>query len=197
MEFDINNSNDKICLDWEKTTENITLFKKDNIELELEFDKEPEIPIVNLDNFDKTEYLNEFIQKQNNNDINGILEKQTQNQINNEIVVIKKKKGRKSKKEKMLLENQLELEKLAEEPVNLFPKLSEVIFDVITINSKEYFYNKNLNTFYDLDSNPVGTYDMESNQYIFYDSIKQIVNKTYNDNLEVEKILSNFKIKKK
>jgi hypothetical protein len=97
----------------------------------------------------------------------------------------------------MLLENQLEQEKLAEEPINLFPKFNEVIFDVITIGSKEYFYNKNLNTLYDFESNPVGTFDLETNKYIFYDSIKQIVKNTCDDNFEIEKILRNLKIFKK
>jgi hypothetical protein len=184
--MELNYENDKtVYIDHKMLNQDITLYKKENIEIEFESDRE--------DNsiFDKNEYLENIKVESVVLNKKQIYLEQEQEE---EPVIIKKKKGRKSKKEKMLLENQIEKDKKIEEKKNLFPKLGEVIFDVIIIDKQEYFHDKNLNILYDFSSNPIGIFDYTNNNFILYETSNQIIKKIYNDNFEFEKIFKNFKI---
>lgn len=95
------------------------------------------------------------------------------------IRLIRKKKGRKSKVEKELLDRLGELEnKKKMDEIKLFPTLAEKIFDIVMIDSEEYFYDRELNLLLDINSIPIGFKNKLENNYIFYDSnddIKKIL----------------------
>ena len=117
------------------------------------------------------------------------LEKQVNFNLGKEPIIIlplKKKKGRKSKKDK-----QLELEALEKNKVapKLFPNLNEKIFDVIEIKGKEYFFDENFGIIYDEEANQVGI--KRDNKYIIYDEVEinKIVDQIKLDNEEISQIL--------
>lgn len=88
---------------------------------------------------------------------------------------IKKKKGRKSKKDKLL---ELELLEKNKVPIKLFPNLNEKIFDVIKIKEKEYFFDTDFCILYDENINQVGfKKDKKDNKYIMYDELDLEINK--------------------
>ncbi len=98
------------------------------------------------------------------------------------IKLIKKKKGRKSKIEKELLNrlNILENKKKMNE-IKTFPTLAEKIFDVIPIESEEYFYDRELNLLMNANSKPIGFKDKITEKFVFYDTdnqIEKILNET-------------------
>lgn len=98
----------------------------------------------------KTDKINNYINQQN------ILNQET-------ILPIKKKKGRKSNKDKILELEELERNKV---PDKLFPTLNEKIFDVIKIDDVEYFLDKEFSIIYDLNINQIGF--KKNNKYILY-----------------------------
>lgn len=99
---------------------------------------------------------------------------------------IKKKKGRKSKKDKLL-----EIQNAKPpEPIKVFPTLNEKIFDVVEIGGKEYFYDSDFNKLLDSNVNYIG-YKLNG-KFIFYDNINDDNEYLKNDNDEVQKILKNF-----
>lgn len=102
------------------------------------------------------------------------------------ILQIKKKKGRKSKKDKQLELEALEKNKV---PPKLFPNLNEKIFDVIEIKGKEYFLDTNFNIIYDEETNQVGI--KRKNEYIIYSDfgIDKIESQLELDDKEVEQII--------
>jgi hypothetical protein len=102
------------------------------------------------------------------------------------ILPIKKKKGRKSKKDKQLELEALERNKV---PPKLFPNLNEKIFDVIEIKGKEYFLDTNFNIIYDDETNQVGI--KRKNEYIIYSDfgIDKIESQLELDDKEVEHII--------
>ena len=114
-------------------------------------------------------------------------------EINQEIiditVPVKKKKGRKSKKTKLL---ELEQAKTVI-PVRLFPILNEKIFDVVKINGDEYFYDADFNILLDKKVVPIGL--KLNSKYIFYSDTLINIKQVQNDNHEVKKILGNFGLK--
>ena len=109
------------------------------------------------------------------------LEKQVNfNLCEQEIILpIKKKKGRKSKKDKQLELEAFERNKV---PPKLFPNLNEKIFDVIEIGSKEYFLDPNFDIIYDDGINQVGI--KRKGEYILYD----------NFNIDIDKIETQLKL---
>lgn len=102
------------------------------------------------------------------------------------ILPIKKKKGRKSKKDKQLELEALERNKV---PPKLFPNLNEKIFDVIEIKGKEYFLDTNFNIIYDEETNQVGI--KRKDEYIIYSNfgIDKIETQLELDDKEVEQII--------
>lgn len=140
--------------------------------------------------------INEInIIKSNNkiNEISKILEINNSIQVNldnvdninnSEQVIIKKKKGRKSKKNKLL---ELELEaKKEKESIIKFPPRSEKIFDVVLIDEVEYFYDTDFNILLDIDSKPVGF--KNNNKFIFYSEKNKEVNQEDKEENKVNKI---------
>ena len=98
-----------------------------------------------------------------------------------------KKKGRKSKKNK-----ELELEQLKpKEIIRPFPKLCEKIFDVLTIEGTEYFYDTDFNLLLDKDVEPVGF--KVKDKFVFYSEISNVIENIKRDDLEVKKIFDNIK----
>ena len=79
------------------------------------------------------------------------------------ILPIKKKKGRKSKKDKQLEFETIEKNKA---PPKLFPNLNEKIFDVIEIKGKEYFFDTDFGIIYDGETQQVGI--KKKDEYILY-----------------------------
>lgn len=79
------------------------------------------------------------------------------------ILPIKKKKGRKSKKDKQLELEAIERNKV---PLKLFPLLNEKIFDVIEIKGSEYFFDSDFRIIYDENINQVGI--RRDEKYIIY-----------------------------
>lgn len=79
------------------------------------------------------------------------------------ILPIKKKKGRKSKKDKQLELEAIERNKV---PLKLFPLLNEKIFDVIEIKGSEYFFDSDFRIIYDENINQVGI--RRDGKYIIY-----------------------------
>lgn len=102
------------------------------------------------------------------------------------ILPIKKKKGRKSKKDKQLELEALERNKV---PPKLFPNLNEKIFDVIEIKGVEYFLDTYFGIIYDREINQVGI--KRKNEYILYDNfnIDKIETQLKFDDEEVEQII--------
>jgi hypothetical protein len=151
-------------------------------QMEINTDNNMDINIdvdVNIDiNMDNCENI---IQENNMGvDANGIEEKIIE-------LPIKKKKGRKSKKNK-----ELELEQLKpKEIIRPFPKLSEKIFDVLTIDGTEYFYDTDFNLLLDKDVEPVGFKVVD--KFIFYSEISNVIENVKRDDLEVKKIFDNLK----
>lgn len=143
-----------------------------NIDINVDIEME-----MNIDN------CKNIIQENNQNigvDTNDIEEKIIE-------LPIKKKKGRKSKKNK-----ELELEQLKpKEIVRPFPKLSEKIFDVLTIEGTEYFYDTDFNLLLDKDVEPVGF--KVKDKFIFYSETSNIIENVKRDDLEVKKIFDNIK----
>lgn len=104
------------------------------------------------------------------------------------ILPIKKKKGRKSKKDKQLELEALERNKV---PPKLFPNLNEKIFDVIEIGGKEYFLDPDFGIIHDENTNQVGI--KRKSEYILYSKfnidIDKIESQLKLDNEEVEQII--------
>ena len=102
------------------------------------------------------------------------------------ILPIKKKKGRKSKKDKQLELEALERNKV---PPKLFPNLNEKIFDVIEIKGTEYFLDSDFGIIYDENTNQVGI--KRKGEYILYADfgIDKIETQLKLDNEEVERII--------
>lgn len=103
---------------------------------------------------------------------------------------IKKKKGRKSKKDKQLELEALERNKV---PPKLFPNLNEKIFDVIEIKGKEYFLDTNFGIIYNDETNQVGI--KRENKYIMFDDfgINKIMTQLKLDDDEVSQIIKLLK----
>lgn len=100
---------------------------------------------------------------------------------------IKKKKGRKSKKDKQLELEAIERNKV---PPKLFPNLNEKIFDVIEIKGIEYFLDPYFGIIYDGDTNQVGI--KKKDEYVFYTDfavIDKIVSQLKLDDGKVEQII--------
>lgn len=130
---------------------------------------------------DKNNIELEFENIKNYNDYNeNITNEKKDNQINEDIV-IKKKKGRKSKKDKLQETEQIKII----EPEKIFPTLIEKIFDVIKINNCEYYYDREHNIFMDNTCEPKGY--MLNKKYIFYDV--EFIKKIEIENNEVIKIM--------
>lgn len=106
------------------------------------------------------------------------------------ILPIKKKKGRKSKKEKMLEQEALEKNKV---PPKLFPNLNEKIFDLVEIKGKEYFLDSDFGIVYDSNVNPVGI--KKDNKYLLYADFEldNIENKILIDNAQIAQVAKLFK----
>lgn len=102
------------------------------------------------------------------------------------ILPIKKKKGRKSKKDKQLELEELERNKV---PPKLFPNLNEKIFDVIEIKGIEYFLDPDFGIIYDENTNQVGI--KRKGECILYTNfnIDKIETQLKLDNEEVEQII--------
>ena len=105
---------------------------------------------------------------------NQNLEKQVNFNLEEQEIIlpIKKKKGRKSKKDKQLELEALERNKV---PPKLFPNLNEKIFDVIKIKGAEYFLDTYFGIIYDREINQVGI--KRKNEYILYDNFNIDINK--------------------
>ena len=112
---------------------------------------------------------------------NQNLEKQINFNLEEQYIIlpIKKKKGRKSKKDKQLELEALEKNKV---PPKLFPNLNEKIFDVIEIKSREYFLDTNFGIIYDDEINQVGI--KRKDEYIMYS----------NFNIDIDKIETQLKL---
>ena len=132
--------------------------------------------------------INKPINDSINNSINKLIENNTKNKYETIIELpMKKKKGRKSKKNK-------ELELSQEKQVvkaRRFPKLSEKIFDVLKINNIEYYYDTDFNLLLDATVEPVGfKYDKK---FVFYSEINDTIYQIKKDDEEVKLIISNYK----
>jgi hypothetical protein len=102
-----------------------------------------------------------------------------------------KKKGRKSKKTK-LLELELEKSKLAKIVIRNFPTFDEKIFDVVMIGDIEYFYDSDFNLLLDKYRNPVG---FKNNfKYVFYSELNRDKNKIEQENEYMKKIMNDFNL---
>lgn len=116
------------------------------------------------------------------------LEKQVNFDLGEQEVIlpVKKKKGRKSKKDKQLELEALERNKV---PPKLFPNLNEKIFDIIEIKGREYFLDTDFGIIYDEDTNQVGI--KRKGEYILYAdfNIDEIIFQLKLDNMEVEQII--------
>lgn len=130
----------------------------------------------------------EIVKLQTSSILNKNLEKQVNFDLGEQEVIlpIKKKKGRKSKKDKQLELEALERNKV---PPKLFPNLNEKIFDVIEIKGKEYFLDTNFNIIYDEETNQVGI--KRKDEYIIYSNfgIDKIETQLELDDKEVEQII--------
>ncbi len=153
-------------------------------QMEIKKDNNTDINVnINMENCEKESFKN-IIQENNQNNIeeniNDVIEKVIE-------IPIKKKKGRKSKKNK-----ELELEQTKpKEIIRAFPKLSEKIFDVLTIDGTEYFYDTDFNLLLDKDVEPVGFKDVK--KFMFYSEISNVIENVKKDDLEVKNILKNLK----
>lgn len=128
------------------------------------------------------------IEKLTMSNIQTHLEKQVNFDLGEQEILlpIKKKKGRKSKKDKQLELEALERNKV---PPKLFPNLNEKIFDVIEIGGKEYFLDPSFSIIYDEDTNQVGI--KRKGEYILYANfnIDKIETQLKLDNIEVQQII--------
>lgn len=84
----------------------------------------------------------------------------------------KKKKGRKTKQEKLLLEQ----EKIKNTiPKSLFPSRDQIIFDCVNIDGRDCYYNRELKILFDEESNLIGI--EHNNKFtLFEDDDKKINN---------------------
>ena len=145
----------------------------DNIDVDVDVDVDVDDKIVKLQTLS---IPNQNLEKQ----VNFNLEEP-------EIILpIKKKKGRKSKKDKQLELEALERNKV---PPKLFPNLNEKIFDVIEIKGAEYFLDTYFGIIYDREINQVGI--KRKNEYILYDNfnIDKIKTQLELDDKEIEQII--------
>jgi hypothetical protein len=110
-------------------------------------------------------------------------DKNLQNDIQE--IPIKKKKGRKSKKVKQMEQELLNEKKV--ENIRLFPSLNEKIFDLVKINSIEYFYDSDFNVLLNEKVEPIG-YKNEG-KYIFYSEEDKKLKKITLENTEVYNIM--------
>jgi len=105
--------------------------------------------------------------------------------INKEIIVVKNRKGRKSKKN-----IQEELNKnLLIKPEKIIP--NEKIFDLVEINNIEYFYDIEFNILLDENVVPVG-FKKEKNFILYSESIIN-KEKILDDNDKIKKIMEKIK----
>lgn len=103
------------------------------------------------------------------------------------ILPIKKKKGRKSKKDKILEQEALEKNKVIPK---LFPNLNEKIFDVININETEYFLDSDFGIIYNSNVEIVGL--KKDDKYILYSDLlnfEDLKKKILDDDFEISQII--------
>lgn len=156
------------------------LIGKDNFDPDLNIKKKPQIHPESNENISGI--------KQDDPELNSILNSMPNSMPNDSVIQlpIKKKKGRKSKKDKLL-----ELQNVKPpEPVRLFPTLNEKIFDVVEIGGKEYYYDVDFSKLLDSTANYVGY--KSDGKFVFYDRVSEQIEQIKRDNTEVEKILKNF-----
>lgn len=180
--MELNNTSKNIIIENESSNIKLIL-NKNNIELEFE-----NVEIEHIQNY--IDYNNLIIteKSQNSDEIEykNISKDKIESMIINDVIVVKKKKGRKSKKDLLLNKEEIKVEVKP-----LFPTLAEKIFDVVNISNCEYYYDMEHNILMDSESNPKGY--LFENKYIFYDSeLSKLVEK---DNKEVNNILKYFNSK--
>ena len=107
-------------------------------------------------------------------------------QVEQLVIPLKKKKGRKSKKAKQLELEEMERNKV---PIKLFPTLAEKIYDVVEIDGKEYFLDNEFGIIYDNNINHIGI--KKNSEYLIglEDDIKKINLQLENDEKEFCNIL--------
>lgn len=115
--------------------------------------------------------------------INQILENKIESETQ-QIIPLKKKKGRKSKKTKQLELEEMERNKV---PVKLFPTLAEKIYDVVEIDGKEYFLDNEFGILYDDKINQVGIKKGSEYMINLDEDIKKVNLKLESDNKKLEK----------
>ena len=100
------------------------------------------------------------------------------------IIIPQKKKGRKSKNDKLLeLEEQERINK-----EKRFPTLNQKIFEVVKINKMDYYYDADFNILYDEFISPVGfKQNMDTKDFIFYQNTKDIIEQIKLDKLVMNK----------
>ena len=97
---------------------------------------------------------------------------------------IKKKKGRKSKNK-----DKTKTEKI-DGIIDKFPKLSEKIYDLVKINTDEYFYDNDFNLLLNPNVEPIGFKHL--NKFVFYSEIIDCQNQIDKDNKEIKIIKEKF-----
>ncbi len=133
----------------------------------------------------KTDIKKEEKRQFNKNEILFIIDNKDKN-IQKEIP-IKKKKGRKSKKVKEM-EQEILNEKI--EKIRLFPKLNEKIFDIVKINSIEYFYDFDFNVLLNEQVELIGY--KNNDKYILYSELDAKLKKMSLENIEITNIMKIF-----
>ena len=158
---------------------------------------------INTDDEYFKNFSNIYFSNDKNNQINNVeTEKKIHSKTENEqllilnnfntnlqndlsVLPIKKKKGRKSKKVKQMEEQLLNEKKI--ENIRLFPSLNEKIFDLVKINSIEYFYDSDFNVLLNEQVEPIG-YKNED-KYILYSEADKKIKKITLENTEVYDIM--------
>lgn len=133
----------------------------------------------------KTDIKKEEKSQFNKNELLFMIDNNDKN-IQNEIP-IKKKKGRKSKKVKEM-EQEILNEKI--EKIRLFPKLNEKIFDIVKINSIEYFYDFDFNVLLNEQVELIGY--KNNDKYILYSELDAKLKKMSLENIEITNIMKIF-----
>ena len=81
-------------------------------------------------------------------------------------------------------------EKKEKDVQNMIGKLSNKIFDVITINGIEYFLDNDFKLLWDSSTDIVGFF--KNNKYIFWNDVDMIIKQIKLDDIEVQKIMKKF-----
>ena len=84
------------------------------------------------------------------------------------------------------------LTKKEEDVKNMIGKLSNKIFDVVNINNKTYYLDKEFNLIWNEETELAGI--ISNKKYIFWDQFDKIIEDIQKDYIEVNNIIKNFNL---